>query len=132
MIIFGFTPNIWGILMIPVLLLVSMVSASGLGLFLASVNVKYRDVRYILPFFIQILMFVTPVIYPVSIVPAAFKMLAYINPMTGVISTARAMILGVGKVDVLGLLVSSISSVLLLIFGLIYFRKTERFFDDIL
>ncbi len=132
MVIFGFTPNIWGILMIPVLLLVAMVSASGLGLFLASVNVKYRDVRYILPFFIQILMFVTPVIYPVSIVPAAFKMLAYINPMTGVISTARAMILGVGKVDGVGLLVSAFSSVLLLIFGLIYFRKTERFFADIL
>ena len=77
-------------------------------------------------------MFVTPVIYPVSIVPAAFKMLAYINPMTGVISTARAMILGVGKVDGVGLLVSAFSSVLLLIFGLIYFRKTERFFADIL
>ncbi|MBP9818264.1 ABC transporter permease, partial [Candidatus Shapirobacteria bacterium] len=132
MAVFGYTPSIMGLLAVPFLLLISIISASGLGLFLASVNVKYRDVRYILPFFIQILMFVTPVIYPVTLIPERFKLLAYLNPMTGVISTARTMILGVGIVDGVGLLVSIMSAIVLLVFGLVYFRKTERFFADII
>jgi len=132
MVVFKFMPNLWGLLIIPILLLISMVTASGMGLFLASINVKYRDVRYILPFFIQILMFVTPVIYPVSIIPNAYKWVAYLNPMTGVITTARTLILGSGMVDWIGLGSSAIMSIVLFIFGIMYFRKTERFFADIL
>lgn len=132
MFFYGFSPNLWGIIMLPFLLLVSMVGASGMGLFLASVNVKYRDVRYILPFFIQILMFVSPVIYPVSIIPEKFKLLAFLNPMSGVIAVARSVVLGSGKVDITGCLVSLFSACLLFVLGLIYFRKTERFFADII
>lgn len=132
MLYFGYIPSLVGVLMIVPLLFLSFVASSGLGLFLASVNIKYRDVRYILPFFIQLLMFVTPVIYPVSIVPDNFKWLTFLNPMTGVIDTIRSLMLGVGTVNWFGLLISTTSSVLLFFTGLIYFRKTERFFADII
>jgi len=132
MVIFRFMPNIWGLLIVPLLLLISMVTASGVGLFLASVNVKYRDVRYILPFFIQIMMFVTPVIYPVSIIPEAYKWVAFLNPMTGVINSARILILGDGVIDWFGIYVSSICAILYFVLGVMYFRKTERFFADII
>lgn len=132
MAVFRFVPNFLGLLVTPLLLLISMVTASGIGLFLASVNVKYRDVRYILPFFIQILMFVTPVIYPVSIIPESYKWIAYLNPMTGVINSARVLILGGGSFDWLGIYISTIAAIIYFILGVMYFRKTERFFADII
>ena len=83
MIFYGYVPNLFGLLVLPLLLLISFMAAIGGGLFLASINVKYRDVRYALPFFIQLLLFLTPVIYPASIAGKYSKLLA-INPMTGV------------------------------------------------
>ncbi|MBU1663447.1 ABC transporter permease, partial [Patescibacteria group bacterium] len=91
MIYYGYTPNLMGLLILPLLLFISFMVAVGGGLFLAAVNVKYRDVRYILPFFIQMLMFITPVIYPASIAGKYSWVLA-INPMTGVIKAAHASI----------------------------------------
>ncbi|PIT97163.1 phosphate ABC transporter permease, partial [Candidatus Berkelbacteria bacterium CG10_big_fil_rev_8_21_14_0_10_41_12] len=96
---YHFTPSAVGLLLIPVLLLITMISSLGLGLFLSSLNIKYRDVRHILPFFIQILMYITPVIYPVSIIPANFQWIAYLNPMSGVITLARSLLLHTSSVD---------------------------------
>jgi len=132
MLVFHFTPNFWGILLIPVLILITFVAASGLGLFLASLNVKYRDVRYILGFFIQILFFVSPIIYPASIVPAKFKLIFYLNPMSGVITLARDTLLHHFSPNWLLLLISFGTSLIFIIGGTIYFRKTERFIADIL
>ncbi len=98
MIYYHFTPHLIGLLVLPLLLIISFLGAVGGGLFLASVNVKYRDVRYILPYFIQMLMFVTPVIYPASIAGKYSKLLA-LNPMTGVIKAAHAAILGTTPVN---------------------------------
>ncbi|MEI6040059.1 MAG: ABC transporter permease [Candidatus Berkelbacteria bacterium] len=132
MIFYHFTPHFLGIILIPLLLLISLLSAWGLGVFLASVNVKYRDVRYILPFFIQIMLFLTPVIYPISIIPAKYQWLIYLNPMAGVIQTARTTLLGGGSVDWQILSMSFGISLILVIGGIYFFRKTERFFADIL
>ncbi len=129
---FRFVPGIMGIVAIPLLLLVSLATALGLGLFLAATNVKFRDVRYILPFFLQMLLFITPIIYPVSSVPAKYQFLLFINPMAGVTSLARATLLGTTPIDWHLLLISIISSVVLLLLGFAYFRRTERFFADIL
>ncbi|PIR08035.1 phosphate ABC transporter permease, partial [Candidatus Gottesmanbacteria bacterium CG11_big_fil_rev_8_21_14_0_20_37_11] len=85
----GYMPNIWSLVVFPIAILVSAVTASGLGLFLASFNVKYRDVRHILPFFIQILLFLTPVIYPLSIVSEQNKLIMALNPMSSVIESVR-------------------------------------------
>ncbi|MEK7596872.1 MAG: ABC transporter permease [Patescibacteria group bacterium] len=128
---YGYTPHIFGFLLVPVLLFVTFMAAVGGGLCLASVNVKYRDIRYALPFFIQILLFLTPVIYPASIAGAYSKFLA-LNPMTGVIQTARAALLGATEINWLLLGVSSLACFILLIIGVVYFKKVERYFADII
>lgn len=127
---YNYMPNLAGLLILPLLLLITFLAAMGSGLLLAAINVKYRDVRYILPFLIQMLLFVTPVIYPTSILQKYSWILA-LNPMTGVIKAARAAILGNAPINWTLLLISGIACVLLLIVGLIYFKKTEKYFADI-
>ncbi|HEY4500592.1 MAG TPA: ABC transporter permease [Candidatus Paceibacterota bacterium] len=128
---YGYTPQLVGFFIMPLLLLITFMAAVGGGLCLASINVKYRDVRYALPFFIQILLFVTPVIYPASIAGAYSKLLA-LNPMTGVIQTARAALLGATEINWLLLSISSLTCLAILLIGIVYFKKVERYFADIL
>lgn len=127
---YGYTPNIGGILLIPLLLIISFMAAVGGGLFLAAINVKYRDVRYALPFFIQILLFITPVIYPASIAGKYSKLLA-LNPMMGVIQNARAALLGTAPINWTLLGISFAGCLVLLILGIFVFKKVERYFADI-
>ncbi|MEK7557927.1 MAG: ABC transporter permease [Patescibacteria group bacterium] len=131
MIYYGYTPNLLGLLILPILLFISFLASVGGGLFLAAVNVKYRDVRYILPFFIQILMFVTPVIYPASIA-GKYSWILALNPMTGVIKAAHAAILGNDPINWQLLGISFITTLILFVIGVIYFKKTERYFADII
>lgn len=130
MIYYGFIPSFLGVVMIIPLLIITFMASVGGGLFLAAVNVKYRDVRYILPFFIQILMFVTPVIYPASIAGKYSKLLA-INPMTGVIQNARAALLGTTPINWTLFGFSFVSCLILLAIGIYAFKKVERYFADI-
>jgi len=127
---YNYLPNLGGLLILPLLLLITFMTALGAGLLLASINVKYRDVRYVLPFFIQTLLFVTPVIYPASIAGKYSKFLA-LNPMTGVIKAARAAILGNAPINWFLLGISALASIVLLIVGYIFFKKTEHYFADI-
>ncbi len=129
---YNYIPNLFCLIYLPVFLFIMLSSSIGIGAFLASLNVKYRDIRYVLPFFIQILMFLTPVIYPSSIVSAKYKFLFYLNPMTGVIENARDVILGLNSVNLQSLLFSFLAAIFIFIFGLFYFRKTESFFADII
>lgn len=131
MIFYHYTPSFLGLLILPLLVVVSAASALGLGLIFASINVKYRDIKYVLPFFIQILMFITPVIYPASIAGKYSKLLA-LNPMTGAINTARAALLGTTPINWLLISLSIGACFVLLLIGLIYFKKTEKYFADIL
>ena len=128
---YGYMPHISGLLILPLLLLITFMASVGLGLFLASINVKYRDVRYALPFFIQIMLFLTPVIYPASIA-GKYSFLLAINPMTGVIQSARAAILGTTPINWLLIEISFISTSILMILGIYVFKKTERYFADII
>ena len=130
MIYYGYIPHLRGLVMLPLLLIITFMASVGIGLFLSAINVKYRDVRYALPFFIQILMFLTPVIYPASIAGKYSWVLA-LNPMTGVIQTARATILGTTAVNWTLLSLSFITCFVALVIGVIYFKKTERYFADI-
>jgi lipopolysaccharide transport system permease protein len=127
---YGYVPHLTGILIMPLLLLISFMAAVGGGLILAAINVKYRDVRYALPFFIQILLFVTPVIYPASIAGAYSKLLA-INPMMGVIQNARAAMLGTTAINWVLVGISLISTAVLMLVGIYVFKKVERYFADI-
>jgi lipopolysaccharide transport system permease protein len=128
---YRYTPNLKGLLIMPLLLLISFMGAIGGGFFLAALNVKYRDVRYALPFFIQMMMFVTPVIYPASIA-GKYSWILSINPMTGVIKAAQAAILGNTVLNWPLLGISFIACLMILIMGIIYFKKTERYFADII
>jgi lipopolysaccharide transport system permease protein len=128
---FGYTPHLEGLLIMPLLLVLTFIFAVGLGLFLAAINVKYRDVRYVLPFFIQLLLFVTPVIYPASIAGKYSALLA-LNPMMGVIQSARAALLGTTPINWTLILISFVMSSFVLIIGIIYFKKVERYFADII
>lgn len=130
MVYYHFTPHLVGLLILPILLVITFLASVGGGLFLAALNVKYRDVRYILPFFIQILMFVTPVIYPASIA-GKYSWILAINPMTGVIKAARAAVLGNAPINWSLLVASFIATAVLFIIGIIYFKKTERYFADV-
>jgi lipopolysaccharide transport system permease protein len=127
---YGYMPHLSGFLIIPLLLFISFMAAVGGGLFLAAINVKYRDVRYALPFFIQILLFVTPVIYPASLA-GKYSVILAMNPMMGVIQNARAALLGTAPINWTLLGISFLACLLLLIVGILVFKKVERYFADI-
>lgn len=129
---YRFVPSPAVLLYLPALLVITFLTAVGVGSFLASVNVKYRDVRYAMPFFIQMLLFVTPVIYPISIVGERFRWLLALNPMSSVIETVRGLLFRGGAIDSAMLLFSSGIALTLFVFGVMYFRRTEQFFADII
>lgn len=132
MLYYHVTPHLLFFAFLPLLLFMTFLSSVGLGSLLASLNVKYRDVRYIIPFFIQILLFMTPVIYPVSIVAERLRWVVALNPMSAVIESARSLALGTGLIDLPSFLISLGMSIILFVAGILYFRKTERFFADII
>jgi len=115
----------------PLSIFFTLLTTFGIGSFIAALNVKYRDFRYILPFLIQSFLFLTPVIYPVSIIKYDWaKYLIAINPMTGAIDLARSSLID-KPLDVNLILISGASSFLFFLVGLLYFRRTERYFADI-
>lgn len=128
---YGYVPHISGLFVLPLLLLITFMASVGLGLFLSSINVKYRDVRYILPFFIQLLLFLTPVIYPAGIA-GKYSWILALNPMMGVIQSARAALLGTTVLNWTLILVSLGMTFALLLFGIWRFKKTERYFADLI
>jgi lipopolysaccharide transport system permease protein len=128
---FHFLPNVLILLIVPLGLVIGTLGAGGLGLLLASLNIKYRDIRYALPFFIQMMIFLTPVIYPISIMRPSFRYLIALNPMTGVIDAARVIFSGGANLNWEILAVSGGASVLLFVIGLYCFKSTERFFADL-
>jgi len=119
------------ILLVPITLLLTWMLAMGMGFWLSAMNVKYRDIGYILPFFIQSMLFVTPVIYPSSIAPN-FKFLLSLNPMTGIIDAHRSMIIGGMPVNWGALGISAILVLAILLTGSAYFKSVEKYFADII
>jgi len=124
------TPVTIGLFGLPIIVLITWLLASGLGFILAAVNVKFRDVRFVVPFFIQLLLYVTPVIYPASVADR-FRLILILNPMTGLIETHRALILSQPiPWDSLG--ISALLTVILFVAGAFYFRKVEKGFADVI
>jgi lipopolysaccharide transport system permease protein len=121
----------WALLALPVLVLFAVATALAVGLWLAALNVQYRDVRYTIPFLAQLWLFATPVAYPSSMVPERWRPLYGLNPMAGVVESFRWALLGSGAVDWSMLGVSALVVILLLAGGLFYFRRLERTFADV-
>lgn len=121
----------WEILMWPLLIVHLVILSTGVSMILAALNVKYRDVKYTLPFLVQLWLFVTPVIYPTSIIPERFRLLLALNPLSGVIDAFRASLILVKPVDWQMLGISWVVTLAVFAMGAAYFRKTERSFADI-
>jgi len=124
-------PLSWNLLLWPILVLPLVLMALGLGMIFSSLNVKYRDIKYTIPFIIQIWLFATPIIYPISMLPGKYKMLVALNPLTGIIEAFRSTVIPNKQIDLWLLLFSVTVSILLFAIGLIYFRRTEKIFADI-
>ena len=122
---------IWNLLWLPAFLLLALVTALGVGLWLSAMNVQYRDIRYALPFLVQFWMFISPVVYPSSMVPEPWRALYRINPMAGVIEGFRWALLGTDSSLGLETAVSALVALILLISGIFYFRRMERTFADV-
>lgn len=127
----GETPGV-GMLVLPVLVLVAIAAAMGLTTALAALNVRFRDVRYMVPFLAQLWLFITPVVYPSSLLDEPWRTLSAINPMVGVVEGFRWAVLGAGPAPVDLMLVSAGSAVLVLLAGLVYFARVERDFADVI
>lgn len=120
----------WSLLLAPALMLGLMILAFSLSMFLAALNVRYRDVKYALPFLIQIWLFVTPIIYPVTFLPPKYRSILAFNPLAGIIEGFRASLFA-KSVDWHLIGISSAVTLVLAVIGAVYFRKTERTFADI-
>lgn len=127
--IYGYWPG-WGLMALPFVVALTFVAALGIGLILAAATVLYRDLRFVIPFALQILMYISPVIYKADQLPRPIQYVAALNPMFGIINAYRSSILGMPW-DLGSLAASTASALGLLAFGLFFFRKTERLIADI-
>lgn len=126
----------WAILTLPLFLLLGVITALGYGLWFTALNVRYRDVKHLMPFVVQIWMYLTPVVYSIELIPPRFRWLLSLNPMTGVVAGFRWALLGspfpqAGNTAII-FSISILMTVIVLVGGLMYFVKTERTFADII
>lgn len=130
MMFYGVLPS-WKIIFLPLFVAGLMVCATGVGSWLAAVTVTYRDFRFVIPFTVQIWMYLTPVVYPVSFLPERWSWLVYLNPVNGWVLGIRAAFLG-GPIDWLAIVFSCLWAAIILVIGLRYFARVERWFADVI
>ena len=130
MVHYGANPG-WGLLMWPILMVPLVVLTLSVSMILAALNVRYRDIKYTLPFLVQLWLFATPVIYPISIVPERYRLLVALNPMSGFIDAFRASLVPSKHVDWALLWVSLGVTLVVFVTAALYFRRAERTFADI-
>ncbi len=127
---YGIVPTVWAGFL-PVLIVLMVFSATSIGIWLTALSVQYRDVRYALAFGIQGLLYVSPVVYPISLLPDKYRLLYGINPMVGVIEGFRSALLGTTSMPWDLISVSAASTAIITVTGLYYFRRMERVFSDV-
>ncbi|MBU6461090.1 MAG: ABC transporter permease [Proteobacteria bacterium] len=129
---YGYSPD-WHIVMLPFFILIAFTAAIGSGLWISALNVKYRDFRYIIPFVVQFGLYVSPVGFSSSVVPERWRLIYSINPMVGVIDGFRWAILGGNsRLYFPGFFLSIFLVMVMLITGIIYFRRMEKSFADVI
>lgn len=122
----------WGIVTLPLLVLVAFVTALGVSLWFSAINVRYRDIRHSLAFLVQFWLFASPVAYPLSLVPERWRLLYSLNPMVGVIEGFRWALLGKAAPDIGPMTISGVVAVVLLFGGAFFFKRMERTFADVI
>jgi lipopolysaccharide transport system permease protein len=128
----GHYPPAWRLLMLPLFVTLAAGAALGAGLWLAALNVRYRDVRYVIPFLVQFGLYLSPVGFRTAVVPEAYRHLYALNPMVGVIEGFRWALLGTVALDAGALALGTAVTATLLAVGVWYFRRTERTFADVI
>ncbi|MGI8498626.1 MAG: ABC transporter permease [Gemmatimonadaceae bacterium] len=129
---YGVAPTAGAVVLLPLLVLLTMTAATGAGCWLSALNTRYRDVKHVTPTLLQILMYASPIVYPLALLPARYRSIYALNPMVGVIEGFRAVLLGIPMVHPRAIGISCAISVALLLSGLFYFRRTERVFADVI
>ncbi len=130
MLFYGIAPT-RGVLVSPLLVLLLMLTATGLGMWLTSLSAQYRDIQYALSFVVQMLMYAAPVVYPTSKIPEQLRLIYACNPMVGVIEGFRSAFLGTIPMPWDLIAIGSLTALLVAVTGLFYFKRTERFFADV-
>lgn len=130
MIIYRISPTI-ETLFLPLALLLAMITALGVSIWLSALHVRYRDVQYLVPFLVQVWMYATPIIYPITVIPVQWRWLYSLNPMVGVVQYFRRVLLGDPSFGGINW-VSVVIALVVLVSGVIYFRATERTFADVI
>jgi lipopolysaccharide transport system permease protein len=120
------------ILVLPLLVVMTAATALGASAFLSAVNVRYRDVRYVVPFAVQLWMFLTPIVYPSSLLSSTWQTVSAINPMVGVVEGFRWAVLNTGSAPLDQMAVSAGAALIMLVLGLAYFDRVERSFADLI
>jgi len=128
---YGIVPTV-NVLWVPLFSLFALLAAIGVGLWFAALNVKYRDVRHAVPLLVQVWLFATPIAYPSSLVPAAWRWTYGLNPMAGVVEGFRWTLLGTPAPSLSMIAVSAAVTIVVLFGGLAYFRRAEREFADLI
>jgi lipopolysaccharide transport system permease protein len=128
--VFG-VPYSWNLVFVPLLIVYAFLTALAVSLWLSALNVRYRDVNHLIPFLLQVWMYLTPVVYPIARVPEDFLPIFILNPMVGVVQGARWAILGLDMPDTQAIAVGFVGVVLLLLGGIIFFNRMERSFADV-
>jgi lipopolysaccharide transport system permease protein len=127
---FGLVPTA-NVIWLPALLVLACVTALGVGLWFAALNVRYRDIGYVLPFVVQLWLFATPIAYPSSLVPEPWRTVYAINPMAGVVEGFRWALLGTETAPGPMIIVSAFASLLILVGGAFFFRRLEKTLADV-
>ena len=127
---FRITPTIWAPLL-PFLALLMVLTAAGTGMWLTALAVQYRDVKYVISFALQIAMYASPVVYPASLIPDQYRLVYALNPMVGVIEGFRSALLETTPMPLYLIAVSTLVATGIVITGVLYFRRMERIFADV-
>jgi homopolymeric O-antigen transport system permease protein len=132
LVFYGVVPPTPEILLLPFFSLMALLSAFAMGIWLSALNVKYRDIRYAVPFLLQLLVFASPLGYPVTEIQGPARIFYAINPVTGIAEGFRWVVLGLDPPPLVFLIVPTIGTFVLLITGVLYFRRSERIFADLI
>ncbi len=131
MVVYGIAPTFWSIAVVPLLIAVMVLVVGGVGCWLTALNIQYRDVQHLTPFLLQVWMYASPVVYPMSLVPEAYRPFYILNPMVGVVEGFRSVLLGTIAIPWVAIGSSAVVSTLVFVSGVMYFRRTERIFADV-
>jgi lipopolysaccharide transport system permease protein len=131
MLVYGVVPSLGTAISLPLSLLVMLLTAAGVGFWLSALNIQYRDVKYVVPFLLQLWMYASPVVYSLSLVPQPYRLAYSLNPMAGAIAGFRSALFGTGGPTVTEFGASLGVACLVFVGGAAYFRRTERVFADV-